>query len=109
VSADNWDICPQCRDRAKAAHDARFQAAVESYGKVSPEEYERLRGEATEPFNEDRFQTFREDYEFYGASKGTVYASFSGHCEVCGLGVDFTYEREFYKGAEQAREETLDV
>src|SRR5207244_2512735 len=94
VSADNWAICPQCRDRAKAEHDARFQAAVESYGKVPPEEYERLRAEATVPFDAAQFETFREDYEFYGAAEGTITASYSGHCDVCSLGLDFKYERE---------------
>lgn len=109
MSADNWDVCPQCLDRAKAERQARVDAAAEAYGTVPPEEYERLRTEALAGIAEPDALTFREDYEFYGASKGTVCASYSGHCEVCGLGVDFTYEREFYKGAEQAREETLDV
>jgi len=102
MSADNWAICPQCRDRAKAEYDARFQAAVDAYGKETPEEYERLRAEATVPFDSDPFETFREDYEFYGATEGTVTASYSGHCDVCGLGVQFTHEREFYKPTEGA-------
>lgn len=97
MSADNWAICPRCLDRAKAASAARFQTAVDAYGKVPPDEYERLRSEAQTPIDEDSFQTFREDYEFYGASEGTVVASYSGHCGTCNLGVDFKHEHKFYE------------
>lgn len=94
MSADNWSVCPRCRDRAKAEKIARAQAAVDAYGKVSAEEYAALVERSTEPLEPK--ETFREDYEFYGASGGTVTASYSGHCDVCGLGVDFQYEHPFY-------------
>jgi hypothetical protein len=96
VSADNWAICPRCVARARAEHEARFQAAVDAYGTVPAEEYERLRAEAQRPFDEGDFQTFREDYEIYGAAEGTVVVSYSGHCSVCALGLDFKYERSLY-------------
>lgn len=101
MSADNWAICPRCRDNAKREHDERFQAALDAYGKVPAAEYERLRGEAQTPFNEEAFRTFREDYEFYGASDGMVTASYSGHCDKCHLGLDFKREQWFYESAMQ--------
>ena len=96
MSADNWAICPQCVDRAKAEAAERFQAAVDAYGKVPSEEYERLRAEAQTSMDEESFRTFREDYEFYGASEGKVTASYRGHCQTCGLGIDFQHDRNFY-------------
>lgn len=97
MSADNWAICPRCLDEAKAEAQARFQAAFEAYGKVTPEEYERIRDLAQEPIDKDVLQTFREDYEFYGAENGTVTAVYSGHCSKCSLGVDFKHEQTFYE------------
>lgn len=64
MSADNWTVCPRCRDRAKAEKLARAQAAVDAYGKVSAEEYAALVERSTEPLEPK--ETFREDYEFYG-------------------------------------------
>jgi hypothetical protein len=99
MSADNWAVCPQCLDRGLGESEALFQAAVEAYGKVSPEEYEQLRAKAQTPVDPEAFDTFREDYEFYGAEDGTVTASYSGHCQKCGLGVDFKHEEKFYERA----------
>lgn len=99
MSADNWAICPQCRDRAQADRTARLKEAFDAYGKVSPEEFEAMRAAADVPFDAGKFQTFREDYEFYGASDGTITADYSGHCGVCDLGVDFRHEHPFYPAA----------
>ena len=97
MSADNWAICPRCVDRARAEAAAKFQAAVDAYGKVTPEEYETLRAEAQVPVYPEAFRTFREDHEFYGAADGTITASYSGHCQTCGLGLDFKDEHPFYE------------
>lgn len=100
MSADDWEVCPRCLDRAKAESAARFQAAVAAYGKVSGEEYERLRAEAQIPVEEHTFETFGEHYEFYGVSTGTITASYSAYCGTCGLTVDFKYEHPFYEREE---------
>lgn len=101
MSADNWAVCPRCLDRAKAEREAKFEAARVAYGNVAPEEYERLRAEAQVPVDEDSFRTFREDYEFYGAEKGTITASYSGHCQTCNLNIDFKDEHPFYEREER--------
>lgn len=41
-------------------------------------------------------QTFREDYEIYGAEEGVVNVSYSGHCKECSTGVDFEYTVQFW-------------
>jgi hypothetical protein len=102
MSADNWAVCPRCLDRAKAESEARFQAAFDAYGKVPAAEYERLRAEAQAPVDEDSFETFREDYEIYGAKSGTITVSYSGHCQTCGLNIDFKHEHPFYEREERA-------
>jgi hypothetical protein len=38
--------------------------------------------------------TFREDYQIYGADEGTVHVGYSGSCEKCGLRIDFDHEHE---------------
>lgn len=102
MSADNWANCPRCFARAKLESEARFQQAVDAYGKVPPDEYEALREAAQVSVDPDSFNTFREDYEFYGAFEGTVIASYGGGCDVCGLSVSFRHEQKFYDPAEDA-------
>lgn len=97
MSADNWAICPRCLDRAKAERAAQATAAASGYGKISADEYERLRAAAQTPVDPESFRTFREDHEFSGAAKGTITANYSGHCSVCGLQVSFKYEQWFYE------------
>jgi hypothetical protein len=96
VSASNWAICPRCLSRALSEDEIRFQAAIDAYGKVPAEEYERLRAEAQVPVDEESFRTFREDYEIYGASTGTITVDYGGCCQTCGLGAYFQYEHKFY-------------
>jgi len=39
-------------------------------------------------------RTFREDYEIYGASDGTVKVDYGGSCTECGLSLSFNHEHE---------------
>jgi hypothetical protein len=39
-------------------------------------------------------ETFREDYEIYGAETGTVKVYYGGSCENCGLTLNFEHEHE---------------
>lgn len=87
MSADNWAICPWCAKRRQA----KIEQAEALYGKVPREDFEAALAAAMSP----QERTFREDYEIYGAdSGGTVKIGYSGHCQVCGLGTDFTHEHE---------------
>lgn len=96
MSADNWAVCPRCRDRARASREALFNEAAAAYGKVSADEYEALRARASEPII--AVETFREDYEFYGVEDGTITASYSGSCTVCHLETSFKHVHPFYDG-----------
>lgn len=102
MSASNWEICPKCFWRAQNDQQSRIEGAKAAYGVVAPEEYLRLMSEASAPLNAEEFRTFREDYEFYGAHRGEIVASYSGHCEKCGCGVDFEECRRFFDPATEA-------
>lgn len=103
MSASNWAVCPRCFERAQVARDEAFQHALSLYGVVPLDKFEEARDAAAAiSVSEDAFQTFREDYEIYGASKGTITVDYSGHCSKCNLGLDFKHERPFYEGESDA-------
>lgn len=96
MSADNWAVCPRCRDRVEAERDERLNEMAKAYGKVGADEYEALRARALDP-GEPLKEMFREDYEFYGVEDGTIVASYSGSCTVCHLETTFRHEHKFYE------------
>lgn len=95
MSADNWAICPRCLEGGREAHDEAVQAVMATYGKIPVDEFDAKRA-ALPQLDPEKFRTFREDYEFYGADAGEVVADYSGHCSQCGLGVDFSEHRKFW-------------
>lgn len=95
MGADNWAICPQCLAEAKTDAENASAEVYAQYGKVPPEEFDRLREELP-VLNPEDFRTFREDYEFYGADEGEVKASYSGHCTKCGLRTDLKTSKRFW-------------
>jgi hypothetical protein len=95
MSADNWEVCPKCLAAAKDTADAKHAEVYAQYGKVSPEEFDRLRSELKAVDPED-FRSFREDYEFYGANEGELQVSYSGGCQECGLKVGLKTSKKFW-------------
>jgi hypothetical protein len=97
MSANKWSICPRClaagRDRAEAEH----RAVMALYGSIPVEEFDAKRS-ALPDFDPEAYQTFREDYEFYGAEEGQVQADYKGQCDACGLSVELHAERRFWGG-----------
>lgn len=103
MSADNWAICPRCHHRALVEHEAKRQAALDSYGTVPLAEFEELRYHADVPFDDGAYHTFREDYEFSGAEEGVIYVRYKGRCTVCNLSLEIEQDHPFYiKGEEPA-------
>jgi hypothetical protein len=67
-----------------------------AYGTVPLEQFDEMRvsleakrANLANESNERR--TFREDYEFYGVSEGSVTASYRGGCKVCDLSLSFEH------------------
>jgi hypothetical protein len=97
MSADNWALCPRCIDnhvkdikRAQAELDA-------SYGKVPLDQFDDMRAGVANLRTSTPAETFREDYEFYGAEDGEVVATYRGHCSKCDLSVRFEHSHPFYE------------
>ncbi|QDF15414.1 hypothetical protein SEA_MOLLYMUR_53 [Gordonia phage Mollymur] len=104
MSADNWATCARCsRDHLLAAAMVEEEVKLSldrAYGEVSRGEYAALEREGERKVREARevvdyqFDTFREDYEIYGAETGTVTVGYSGQCTKCDYGVHFEYNHE---------------
>lgn len=99
MSADNWTHCPRCRARGEAEYTKRKDGVLGLYGTVSVEEFDVLRAGLAEFRTglDNARETFREDYEFYGAESGEVVASYSGSCSKCGLSTEFQYVHQIPK------------
>ena len=81
MSADNWTKCPRCYKKAE-------DKAALVYGKVSREEYERIRRAVPEDGPEE---TLREDYEI-GIYDGMFEVTYSGYCAECGFEFNFEHK-----------------
>lgn len=92
MSASNWAQCPRCTRRREREIEERAAKVRASYGIATPAEYERavrnLRNIDPKPTAGD---TFREDYEIYGAEDGTVKVDYAGSCRACGLKLAFKH------------------
>jgi hypothetical protein len=79
MSADNWVVCPRCEKKKKLR-------LSEAYGKVTPEEYEKLLHS-----REGEDENLREDWEI-GIWDGKFLVNFSSRCEDCKF--EFNYKHE---------------
>jgi hypothetical protein len=102
MSADNWAICPRCLSEATDKHAAKERRVAALYGKVPVEEFDAQRAALAE-IDPEKFRTFREDYEFYGAEDGEVHASYSGGCTTCKMSVILDASKRFWPSDEGSR------
>lgn len=99
MSATNWAQCPRCLDRERERLRNLTLTAEAAYGVAERETYERLVAEARDAANEfddESCETFREDYEFYGAETGTLHVRYVGGCAACGLETSYDGDAPFY-------------
>lgn len=94
MSADNWTDCPRCTAKASERIVDLARQLTEGYGVLPLDEFDALRDEVKR--GPQLEETFRENYEFYGAPEGTIVADYSGWCVVCGLKADFKYRHDFW-------------
>lgn len=94
MSADNWTTCPKCTADAWAAYRVEDDALTAQYGKIPPDEW-KAKSDAF-PVAPKLEETFREDYEFYGADEGVLSIRYRGRCSECGTGCEFTKDVPFY-------------
>ncbi len=97
MSADNWGVCPKCKDTSKKAleEDAAKlkKIASDSYGKVDPEIYETLLNQYKTA--QKKFESLDEDeYETDLREEGTFYVKYSGACQKCSFQFKYTHKEE---------------
>lgn len=97
MSADNWAVCPRCLTEATNVHATEEARIAGLYGQVPVGEFDAERAALAE-VDPEKFRTFREDYDFYGAEEGEVRAKYSGGCKTCGLSVSFEKTKRFWPG-----------
>lgn len=87
MSANNWGICPRCKERVSQADKAALAAVEKHYGKIPPAEYAELVKEANRavPLGE----SLREDWEIRTNEKGILRISYGCRCQVCGFQFSF--------------------
>jgi hypothetical protein len=89
MSADNWDICPRCREYAAMEYKEKQRKVDEEYGKIPKEEYLDLIYELEHPQKLE--YTLREGYEI-GFSGFQFYVRYEATCRVCGFSHTHKYE-----------------
>jgi len=94
MSADNWGVCPKCK-QLKAKEVARKQQAIDaSYGVVSSDEYMAKLGELRQLMITKDGYSLREDYEIDTNAEGTFSVSYRCHCDKCGFSFEFQHKKE---------------
>lgn len=92
MGANNWAKCPKCLKIVQNKKDILRKRAFDGYGKLPPEEYERLLLESKEPINLDC--TLREDYEIYMDEDGYLTIEYSASCNLCGFSCEFNHSEQ---------------
>lgn len=92
MSADNWATCPVCKDLAEANQQVARDIANQSYGKVSADEYERLKTQAEKI--EPHEDTLREDYEIGVGEDGKFSVSYRCLCDICGFQFEYRHKQD---------------
>lgn len=92
MSADNMAICPKCSRQAKAARKELTERFETAYGKVSEEEYLRLKEEVKKPLNSDF--TLAEYYEIGIYGDSDFFIRYKSTCDVCGFEFEFKHKEK---------------
>jgi hypothetical protein len=97
MSADNWTQCPRCYITNHAKADEKDASVRGQYGKVSEDQFLRLRDEAISfrkaLFDSQFCETLREDYEI-GIQDGEFDIFYRGHCDTCGFNFSYKYNQK---------------
>lgn len=93
MSPRNWRTCPHCRAVATQRRNEDRHAIKESYGKVSPEEYEKRLAHWNAD-ESDKEENLREDYDIGMDEDGKFCVSYGCFCTVCGWSHEFTHESQ---------------
>ncbi len=89
MSADNWDICPKCKIKHQNDAAKAKQKAMDSYGKVTAEQWLKLQEKAKA---ETKLEATLSEYYELGIHECKFFVSYGASCRECGF--EFTYKHE---------------
>lgn len=92
MSADNWAICPKCKNDVKEIREAFTRKAEAAYGKVTEAQYKSLCDNATKEIKLE--ETLREDFQIYTNADGEFSVSYGCMCETCGLEFVYNFKQQ---------------
>ena len=92
MSANNWGVCPKCREKAEQAHADLLSRIETDYGKVTATEYLELIEQSKQLIGLKE-HTLREDYEI-GIRKGEFHISYGAYCEECSFFYKFEHKEK---------------
>ena len=90
MSADNWAVCPKCKEKAERAQAKLLSRVETDYGKIAASEYLELVEQSQQPVEE--LHTLREDWEI-GIWKGEFRISYGASCKECGFSHSFEHKQ----------------
>lgn len=92
MSADNWAICPSCIKIQEAKKEKLLAEAKKAYGKVPPDEYLLMVGQANKKAAPK--ETLREVYELGIDEDGVFVIYYRASCDKCGFRFDYNDQTE---------------
>ena len=92
MSADNWSMCPKCREKRIRESEQKKLQALEAYGKVPPQEWVSMTASADNA--ECDAETLREDYEVWTDENGVFRVSYECVCTADDCDFEFSYSYE---------------
>ena len=96
MSADNWALCPRCKEQRQKDVAVLHEKARTAYGNVPVEQFDEIRAaaEALEAQGDEGLWTFREDYELGVLEDGEFYVTYRGGCSKCSLSHGFKHSEQ---------------
>lgn len=99
MSADNWTTCPKCSKETRDRYERLYERISIGADLLPPGEFAALRealAECSADVTRKQFDTFREDYEIFGADGGEVHVTYRGRCTKCGLETKLEMAKRFW-------------
>ena len=97
MSADNWAVCPKCKQERMLKIEKLHKKIKDSYGEISEIDYLDLLKEVKEVVKESDDHTLREDYDIGTFDGDHFEVNYGALCEVCNFKFSYQYSMEDFK------------
>ena len=92
MSAGNYDVCPRCGKKSRAALEEKRQEVIRALTelrKAIPDQFDAVAGSCKLPSVHPK-ETLREDYELF-IQEGVFYVGYTCHCSECNFSFSFKH------------------